>query len=214
MPVDRNPYLSLIRFDKVTSYTVIPRQSREGYKPKYSAYGMVAGPYGVTKSNGKFLMLKPTEIIKDKTDVWRNGNGERLEQQYKSTMDRRLADLRDLFGGRTTRHDFSYRVPTWHLFDIVGLGKVDPLVLLGGIVGATAILPALVRRQGSRSRSSSVDDSSKASYISSPSQPRTRSRSIPRELQYHRNPPIEYPLKYQPPYISNFDTRKTVMNYA
>jgi hypothetical protein len=129
--LDRSPYLSLIRFDKSTKYNIIPKTTREGYKPRGSAHGMIAGPYGVTLSDEslKFIQLKPTVLIRNKSRVWRTGNGDRLEKPT-SSWGRIRAELVDFFG-RANSRKFKYRLPTVDLLEVVGLWKI-PEVVLGG----------------------------------------------------------------------------------
>lgn len=102
---------------------------------------MVRGPYGVRWVNGKMKNLTPMEIIRDESRIWRDGDGQRLEKP-KTTMDKIMADLSDILGS-TSRRNFRYHKPYWPLFSTVGMKKVDPLLLLGGIVGTTALYLAV-----------------------------------------------------------------------
>lgn len=113
-----------MRFDKTTSYGIIPASDKYNYKPSRLASGMIRGPYGLKIFNGKSKLLEPIELIRDRHGVWRDGNGYRLELP-KSTFRLLKAELRDFFD-RTSREDFDYRVPAWKLFKLVGLDKAIP----------------------------------------------------------------------------------------
>jgi len=127
--LDKSPYLSLIRFDKSTKYHIIPKTTREGYKPRGSACGMIAGPYGVTLSEHSlgYFQLRPTVLIRDRSLVWRSGNGERLNQPT-SVWEKVKAELRDSFG-RATSQKFKYRLPAAQLLKVVGLQKIPEATL-------------------------------------------------------------------------------------
>jgi hypothetical protein len=146
--LDRSPYLSLIRFDKSTKYSIIPKTTREGYKPRGSARGMIAGPYGVTESDNTlgYFHLRPTVLIRDRSQVWRSGNGERLDRPT-SIWERIKAELSDSFG-RASSHKFKYRLPAAQLLEVVGLQKIPEAGLIWYAVGACGVaavaLPYLV----------------------------------------------------------------------
>lgn len=120
--------------------------------PRGSAHGMIAGPYGVTLSDEslKFVRLKPTILIHDKSGVWRRANGERLNQP-KSSWGRIRAELVDFFG-RANSKNFKYRLPTVDLLEVVGLRKIPEAVpggnlrrYVAGVCGIAAVtLPYLV----------------------------------------------------------------------
>lgn len=112
----RSPFLSLARFDKNIKYSIIPTLDGEDYRPKGYANGNFFGPCGVTWSEGSFKKLYPVEIIRDHWNIWRDGDGQRLEQP-KSTLRLVIGKLEDFFG-RASRKRFSYRLPARELIGL------------------------------------------------------------------------------------------------
>lgn len=148
MSLEQNPYISLIRFDKITKYKVvrdyIPNYVNHRYKPMGNAHGMSAGPYGVTVHNNELVALKPTVLIIDSSYIWRNKYGEQLRGKSIASAKNEFFDFfdRSLFN-RASVNKFGYRVPTLDLVDLVGLKKVpdhlDPLIA-AGVVGFMALM--------------------------------------------------------------------------
>jgi hypothetical protein len=109
---------------------------------------MIAGPYGVTLSDNSlgYFHLKPTVLIRDRSQIWRSGNGERLDQPT-SIWERVKAELSDSFG-RATSQKFKYRLPAAQLLEVVGLQKIPEAGLKWYAAGACGIaavtLPYLV----------------------------------------------------------------------
>jgi hypothetical protein len=182
----RSPYLSVVRFDRSTKYSIIPRgwwSNRYNYKPDGYASGIITGPYGVTLSNGSFKLLRPTDLIRDYWGIWRDGNGTRL-QQPKSALHLLFAELHDFFF-RASRGDFRYQLPTSKLLRLAvdkpaTKIKENPYVVLG-IFGLTvAAYPDVKRRIRARSRARSRSHSTHDTYTESS----TGSRSPPRDRRY------------------------------
>jgi hypothetical protein len=117
--LDRSPYLTVVRFDRLTRYCIIPSGS-SSYEPRESMMRMIKGPWGVTRSNGTSKLLRPTDLIRD-NQVWRDGDGQRIDRP-ESTGDRMLDDLTDTLFGRTSRETFSYSLP---LSPMISLGFVS-----------------------------------------------------------------------------------------
>lgn len=148
---------------------------------------MITGPYGVTLSKGSFKQLRPTELIRDRRGIWRDGNGQRLKQP-KSPLHLLFAELHDFFF-RTSRGDFDYQLPTSKLIRLAAdkpATKImeHPFAVLG-IIGVTVAaypdIKRIVRRRSrGRSRSRSVDDTYAESSIGS--------RSASRDRRYIRRP--------------------------
>jgi hypothetical protein len=161
----RSPCSNLARLDKITNYSIVPTTDDKDYKVKVEsgAYGMIKGLYGVNSINGDVECLRPMELIKDKSGIWRNGDGARLEQP-KSSTSRFWMGIEDLFGG-ASRESFRYHLPTWQLVELAG--KKAPLlgypvallikepVVLMTIAGVAGIAASAVSRriQNSRDRS-------------------------------------------------------------
>jgi hypothetical protein len=109
---------------------------------------MIAGPHGVTESDNSlgYFHLKPTVLIRDRSLVWRSGNGERLDRPA-SIWERVKAELSDSFG-RATSQKFKYRLPAAQLLEVVGLQKIPEASLKWYAAGACGIaavtLPYLV----------------------------------------------------------------------
>lgn len=177
---DRNPYFSLVRFDKVSDYIITQKDYKGKYKPTGGATGMVTAPYGVTWSNGAFTVLHPDNLIKDKYGVLRNGDGQRLDQPI-STWRRMLADLEDFFS-RTSQRSFSYRIPAWDLLILKSSQKIFkdnlPWVLLAA---ASLTVAILTLRPIASSRSSNHPHSRSSSR--SPNRPPRQSQRNFRKQQ-------------------------------
>jgi len=131
-----------MRVDKVTQYHLVPKYVIEnGYKARGSAHGMIAGPYGVTISNGAFVALQPIILIRDKYHIWRDEHGERLDQPS-SSFERVWVELIDSFG-RNSFQKFNYHVPALDLLELVSFQKISRLIdpqLAVGVVALAAVL--------------------------------------------------------------------------
>jgi hypothetical protein len=168
-PLDRNPYLSLLRFEKVSHYRITQKNFKGRYKPMGSATGMVSAPYGVTWSGGTYKQWHPETLILDPQGTFRDENGERLEQP-KSTWRRLLTDLDDFFG-RTSKSSFGYSIPAW---DILALMSKQPsvrtripgAVLVTGGLGLIAL--ALKRLSPHGSSKHHIVSTNRARRLSSP----------------------------------------------
>jgi hypothetical protein len=167
--LEKSPSLSVVRFDKTTKYSIIPRSDKYNYKPAGSAPGVITRPYGVTLSNGSFKQLRPTELIRDHRGIWRDGSGGRLRQP-KSTLHLLFAELHDFF--RTSRGDFDYHLPTSKLVNLAidkssVKNREHPFACLG-IIGLTIAATPDIKRVRGRSTDDRCTESSVGSRIPSP----------------------------------------------
>lgn len=156
----------MVRFDKFTEYSIVPKSDKYNYIPKDAAAGITRGPYGMRLSHGSFELLQPIELIRDHFGVWRDGDGERLEQP-KSTSSLLLAQILDFFV-RTNRGNFRYKVPTGKLMKVgivkalLGKDFFEYSFILLAILGLTATaVPDLKRMVLGRSPDKADEDYSR-----------------------------------------------------
>jgi hypothetical protein len=151
---DTNPYLCLVRFEKISHYTVTQKDFRGRYRPTGLAYGIITFPYGTVWKNGFPEHLKSVSQIRDPSGVLRDEYGNRVEKP-KSTWQSLVANFEDFFG-RTSKASYSYSYPTWDLLVLMSkqqaVHRAFPWVLIGaaGLSIVARFMTPAVRRRPSR----------------------------------------------------------------
>jgi hypothetical protein len=129
-PLQENPYIRLLRFEKVAHICIIPSSSRMHYKIGSVLHGMISGPFGGNRSKtGSFERVYPVEIMRDRSHVLRDGDGKRLDWPEKD-WERLLASVQDMFLHPPTRKRYDYRPATkTELLKSVGPFKDHPYLV-------------------------------------------------------------------------------------
>lgn len=128
-PLAENPYIRLLRFEKVAHIRIVPSLSDMQYKIGSVLHGMISGPYGGNWSGeGSFERVRPLEIMRDRSYILRNGDGERLEwpeQEWKKI----LAEVQDMFLHPPTRKRYDRSTNTTELLKKVGPFQDHPYIV-------------------------------------------------------------------------------------
>jgi hypothetical protein len=129
-PIRENPYMRLLRFEKVAQIRIEPHDRSDIHYHVSSVYhGMVSGPYGGNWSpKGSFEQVQPVELMRDRSNILRDGDGKRLEwpeQDWRKI----LAGMQDFFLHPPTRKRYERSTPKTELLKSVGPFKDHPYLV-------------------------------------------------------------------------------------
>jgi hypothetical protein len=129
-PIRENPYTRLLRFEKVAQIRIEPHDRSDiHYHISSVSHGMISGPYGGNWSpNGSFERVYPVELMRDRSNILRDGDGKRLEwpeQDWRKI----LAGMQDFFLHPPTRKRYDRSTPKTELLKSVGPFKDHPYLV-------------------------------------------------------------------------------------